>query len=401
MSKWPRVRLDTVAAIRSSRRVLKNDWRSEGVPFYRGREVTSLSTLGKVDPDLFIDVSLYEELRASSGVPAVGDLLVTAIGTIGNAFVIDSDAPFYFKDASVLWLSPQDALDSRYCGHWFKSDDFRDQVSRGNGATVDTLTLDALRSMTIPFPPLDEQKRIVAKLDEVSHFMRSLGKIHQERLQALEPLFIKLIDESLERLPREISHQPLGSVAGLVRGPFGGSLKKSMFVASGFAVYEQQHAISGDVQSHRYFISEEKYNSMHRFAVAEDDLLMSCSGTIGKIARIHATSPPGVINQALLKVTPSPLMRSEFLARMMQGSRFQEFVRGGAAGSAMQNVAAMSEIRGFSVPIPSLETQDSIIHKLKKAETEIAHLRNNRQRRESDEFLMASRIQFNILCGAA
>ena len=47
----------------------------------------------------------------------------------------------------------------------------------------------------------------------------------------------------------------LGEVCDLVRGPFGGSLKKEIFVDDGYAVYEQNHAIYGKFEF-RYFITE-------------------------------------------------------------------------------------------------------------------------------------------------
>ena len=99
---------------------------------------------------------------------------------------------------------------------------------------------------------------------------------------------------------------PFGHVAankhGLVRGPFGGSLKKEIFVESGYLVYEQSHAISGGYDSSRYFVTEEKYRDMERFQVYPDDLIISCSGTIGRVFLIPPKAPTGVINQALLKI---------------------------------------------------------------------------------------------------
>ena len=71
----------------------------------------------------------------------------------------------------------------------------------------------------------------------------------------------------------------------MVRGPFGGNFKKENFIKNGYAVYEQQHAISNKF-NFRYFIDKNKFNSMKRFSVKANDLIMSCSGTMGKVAII-------------------------------------------------------------------------------------------------------------------
>jgi len=96
----------------------------------------------------------------------------------------------------------------------------------------------------------------------------------------------------------------LGEVCNFVRGPFGGSLKKSCFQSEGYAVYEQQHAINNQFSDFRYYVDNEKFTEMLRFEVFPGDLIMSCSGTMGKIAIVPEKSPKGIINQALLKLTP-------------------------------------------------------------------------------------------------
>ena len=71
--------------------------------------------------------------------------------------------------------------------------------------------------------------------------------------------------------------------SGLKRGPFGGAIKKEIFVARGYKIYEQQHAINGDFEFGRYFIEERKFKELQSFAVRPHDLIVSCSGTMGAL----------------------------------------------------------------------------------------------------------------------
>jgi type I restriction enzyme, S subunit len=116
----------------------------------------------------------------------------------------------------------------------------------------------------------------------------------------------------------------LGSLCDFVRGPFGGSLKKSCFRASGYAVYEQQHAIYDQFEDIRYFIDEPKYREMKRFELSPGDLIMSCSGTMGKVAIVPNGIPKGIINQALLKLSPGEDILAEFLKYWMSSPNFQD-----------------------------------------------------------------------------
>ena len=109
----------------------------------------------------------------------------------------------------------------------------------------------------------------------------------------------------------------LGDVCRSVRGPFGGSLKKSVFVADGYAVYEQSHAIYEQFEEIRYFVEDDKFREMQRFEIHSNDLIMSCSGTMGKVAIVPEGIRRGIINQALLKLSPSSAISSHFLKYWM------------------------------------------------------------------------------------
>ena len=98
---WCWCRLKSIVNVVSARRVHQSDWRSEGVPFYRAREIGKLADTGSVENELFITEALYTEF-SSSGVPHPGDLMVTAVGTLGKTYIVKDSDRFYYKDASVI-----------------------------------------------------------------------------------------------------------------------------------------------------------------------------------------------------------------------------------------------------------------------------------------------------------
>jgi type I restriction enzyme S subunit len=87
------------------------------------------------------------------------------------------------------------------------------------------------------------------------------------------------------------------------RGPFGSALTKSIFVKSGYKVYEQYCPINDDCSFVRYYITPEKFEELKSFEVRAGDYLISCSGvTLGRITRVPENFEEGIINQALLRV---------------------------------------------------------------------------------------------------
>lgn len=196
MTGWTRTKIEELFNVGSSKRVLKTDWKTSGIPFYRGREITSLCRYGAVDNELYITPEHYDDLKKKYGVPVAGDIMITAIGTIGNTHIVRSADKFYFKDASVLWLSKRAEVDSTFINYWLKSEYFSSQLDANNGATVDTLTIKKLQSVEIDLPPPPVQKAIVAKLDELITHTIKLSELHKTKSSSFNALKQSLLQQA-------------------------------------------------------------------------------------------------------------------------------------------------------------------------------------------------------------
>jgi type I restriction enzyme S subunit len=152
---------------------------------------------------------------------------------------------------------------------------------------------------------------------------------------------------------------------GIVRGPFGGMLKKDTFVTSGFKVYEQQNAIYKSSEIGSYFVDRSKYAEMHRFSVSPGDFIISCSGTIGRIFQIPPDAPQGVINQALLKLTTDDeVVYDRYFYILFEWDKFQIRIIDSTQGGAMKNLVGMDVFRTITVVLPPLSEQRAIAEAL-------------------------------------
>jgi type I restriction enzyme S subunit len=148
---------------------------------------------------------------------------------------------------------------------------------------------------------------------------------------------------------------------GLVRGPFGGTLKKDVLVSAGKKVYEQKNAIQHDATIGSYFIDEAKFRELQRFALAPGDFIVSCAGTIGRIFRVPADAQPGVINQALLKLrTDDSVVLSDYFYHYFRWGSFQQRIVDNTHGGAMQNLVGMPLFRSVELARPPLPEQRAI-----------------------------------------
>ena len=224
--------------------------------------------------------------------------------------------------------------------------------------------MDAVLDFEFLLPPLPEQHRIISTLDEAFVGITT-AKAHAEKnLKNARALFDSHLEAVFSQRGEGWGERPFNDVCAFVRGPFGGSLTKSIFVTEGYAVYEQQHAIYNQFNQIRYFVDEVKFREMKRFELFPNDLIMSCSGTMGRVAVVPEGIKPGIINQALLKLTPNAKASSLYLKMWMESEAFQDALAVYSGGAAIQNVASVKVLKEIKVPLPSTEEQRRIVEKI-------------------------------------
>jgi type I restriction enzyme S subunit len=162
----------------------------------------------------------------------------------------------------------------------------------------------------------------------------------------------------------------LGS-RGYVRGPFGSALRRPELVSAGVPVYEQQHAIAG-IRHFRFFVDEEKYESLKRFTVRPNDVIISCSGTVGRVSLIGPHDPAGIISQALLILRPDvEVIDPHFLYYFLSSRRGYNSLVDVSTGSVQVNLAKRSIIENTDVPLPPLGKQKAIAAILRNLDDKI------------------------------
>ena len=159
-----------------------------------------------------------------------------------------------------------------------------------------------------------------------------------------------------------------GEVGLFKKGPFGSALTKSMFVPkspNAIKVYEQQHAIKKNPTLGTYYISKEYFDEkMNGFEVKGGDIIISCAGTIGETYVMPDEIEPGIINQALMRVTLVPSINKRFFQYYFDSS-LKSSARAGN-GSAIVNIPPFDVIKNWCFPLAPIEEQERIVARLDK-----------------------------------
>jgi len=242
------------------------------------------------------------------------------------------------------------------------------------GATIPHISRSALESIPLPTVGFDDQVRIAHLLCKVEALITQRKQHLQQLDDLLKSVFLGMFGDPVrnekgwptKKLPEFV----LPGKNSLKRGPFGGALKKEIFVETGYLVYEQNHALNNDYSFERYFVTEEKYQELIDFRVVPGDVLISCSGVyLGKLSIVPAEAKPGIINQALLKVSLDPQkIQHKFFVHVFASPQFKEKFIPSNRGGAIPNLPPMSVMKEIPFIYPPLELQDKFVKFSEKVE---------------------------------
>ena len=334
----------------------------QGIPFLT---VKDCSNDGHIDLIGCSHITGDEFAKAEKGnsAPKRGDVLFSKDGTVGKVYVVDTRETFAVLSSLAILRPDASRLDASYFGWVLKTDSCLDQASQSKtGSAIRRIILKDLRRVRFPLPPLDKQKRIAAILDAADALRAKRREALAQLDTLLQSTFLDMFGDPVVN-PMEWEERHLPDLVSkrkhaLKRGPFGGALKKEIFVPEGFKVYEQKNVIYDDFDIGSYFIKKSDYERLVPFKVSSNNLLISCSGTIGSIAAAPVDAAPGVMNQALLKIDlDESIMLNSFFLSLWRSQSFEDQVLGMTHGTGMKNMKSMNELKGINFIVPPIDLQ--------------------------------------------
>ncbi|MDC4568985.1 restriction endonuclease subunit S [Acinetobacter baumannii] len=265
-------------------------------------------------------------------------------------------------NVALIKVTPKGNILKDFAWHYLRNDRlFKhiDKLSRRTSGQTG-VDLNELENYPIQLPPLAEQQKIAQALTDADDYISALEKLIEKKKMIKEGLLSELFKKESEWNAYAIEDLVLPN-NGLVRGPFGGALKKEDFVNEGYKVYEQKNAIYKNSELGTYYINKNKYRKLIRFAVRSDDLILSCSGTIGKIYRIPSNFEKGVINQALLIIRINQtIIDLDYFEHYFNRQDFQTSIIDDTQGGAMKNLVGMPIFKKKIIYCPDMNKQKEI-----------------------------------------
>jgi type I restriction enzyme S subunit len=365
--EWNIKKIGNIAELTSSKRVYLTDYVESGIPFYRGKEITELKS-GRIPNDiLYITESSYEGFKEKFGVPQKDDLLITAVGTLGNVLRIKDETKFYFKDGNLIWFRKITEFSSFL---EIALDVYKSEIEKTSiGSTQRALTMAELRKLNFPFPSLEEQQKIASFLSAVDEKIQQLSRkkelLEQYKKGVMQQLFsgkLRFKDENGNDYA-DWEEKKLGEIGSVISGL---TYSPDDINEDGVLVLR-----SSNVQSRKLSFHDNVYVKTPAYNPVELNDILICVRNGSK----HLIGKNTIINKETVGVAFGAFMsvyRSKynlFLFHYFDTDEYKNEVHKNL-GATINSING-SDLKKFKIPFPSIEEQQKIANFLSNIDAKI------------------------------
>jgi len=358
---WIIKQISEFSDLLSSRRIFENDYVSTGIPFYRGTEISLLIDGKDFENKYFITREKYDSIKRQYGAPKRDEILITAVGTLANVYLIGDDKEFYFKDGNLIWLRNINNIDIRYFATQLRN--YRQNIiNNAIGSSQKALTIVVLKETLIPLPPTKaEQRAIATALSDTEALIQSLEKLIAKKRNIKQGAMQKLLKPKEGWVVKK-----LGEIGEIITGNTPPTEVKAYWNGNVPWITPTDISLKKDI-----FYSEREITALGLKVarkVPPNTLLVTCIASIGKNAILKRA---GSCNQQINAIIPNSSNNVEFLYYMVENSKQYLLSKAGITATNIISKKDFSEIT-FSIPLLAEQTRIATI--LSDMDAEIAAL---------------------------
>jgi type I restriction enzyme S subunit len=393
---WITTQLNTISEIilGQSPPSLTYNKKKEGLPFYQGK-----LEFGDIYPTPRIWCNSPKKVAEK------GDVLISVRAPVGPTNICQEKSCI---GRGLAAIRPLGSISSFFLLYLLRAYE-GDIAGKSTGTTFGAITGDKLKMLELCLPPLNEQKRIVSKLEElftkldagIEALKKTQLLLKQYRQSVLKYAFEGKLTETwrkkyhgelkpvsltltknLERkkekgmdlsklpnLPDSWQWTTINDLAddsnnAIKAGPFGSSLKKEIYSTRGYKIYGQEQVIRGDPYYGHYYINKKHYESLKSCSVKPNDVLISLVGTIGKSLILPEDAEPGIINPRIVKISfNNRLIKPSYFKYYLDSNSVKELFSIVSHGGTMK-ILNLTILKELPIPLPPISEQEKLLKKI-------------------------------------
>ena len=325
----------------------------DGLPFFQGK-----ADFGELYPSIRVYCSQPTKIAEKD------DILLSVRAPVGPTNLAPCRVCI---GRGLTAIRPSEVLLTRYVLLFFRY--FEAQLaSKGTGTTFKAITQDVVKNLEIPIPPIPEQERIVARIEELFSQLDAGVEMLKKTKAQLAVYRQAVLKEAFDSATEDCRMLPIAEILtktrkGMSTGPFGTMIKKSDHKASGVPMLGIESIGKGQfIDGNKIYVTPEKAEELKAFILKAGDIIISRSGTVGEICAVPERAEGALLSTNLMRVSlDKSIIRSDYFIALFQSKgivldQIKELCKGSTRDFLNQTI-----LKQIVFPVPSIEKQSEIV----------------------------------------
>lgn len=325
----------------------------EGLPFFQGK-----ADFGNLYPSIRVFCSKPTKIAEKN------DILLSVRAPVGPTNLAPCKVCI---GRGLTAIRPSAELVTRYVLLFFKY--YEGQLAaKGTGTTFKAITQDVVKNLEIPVPPLSEQERIVARIEELFSQLDAGVETLKKTKTQLALYRQAVLKEAFDSAEKDSKMLPIHEILtktrkGMSTGPFGTMIGKSDHKTSGVPMLGIENIGRGEfVDGNKIYVTEEKAKELNSFLLKAGDIIISRSGTVGEICAVPERAEGTLLSTNLMRVSlDNAIIRSDYFIALFQSKgivldQIKKLCKGSTRDFLNQTI-----LKQIIFPVPSIEKQAEIV----------------------------------------
>ncbi|MDN3489151.1 MULTISPECIES: restriction endonuclease subunit S [unclassified Pseudoalteromonas] len=361
--EWKRIKLGELCRIelgKTPSRSNKSYWDESKV---NNNIWLSIADLPLSDKSIMLDSKEYISNAGAELCKIVpkGTLIVSFKLSLGRLAVTGRD--LYTNEAiAALYIHDKQKIDQNYLSWYLTFFDW--DAAAGSDIKVKGKTLNKakLKEIEIVVPPIPEQKRIVAILDQVFADIEQARAKTEQNLKNARELFESYLQQVFSQRGGGWVESTLGEVTGgIYTGPFGSLLHKSDYIENGIPLVNPAHITALGIEvDNRKTVSKETAERLSSYIMEKGDVVIGRRGEMGRCALVTSQESGFLCGTGSFFIKSSSRCDSGYLVRYLRSASCVARLEKIAGGAVMPNLSN-KDLSNFAILLPPIEKQIEIL----------------------------------------
>ena len=352
---WEWKKLGKIAKLQNGFAFKSKLFVNDGLPIVRIKNIKNEKVL--LDDVVYFNVEDYGKKLDSYQIKKNDILIAMSGATTGKIGLYDTEEISYLNQRVGLFRIENSNLRSYL--FYFLSTQIEKNLELSLGAAQPNLSTEQINNIELPLPPFEEQKRIVAKLDNLFAKIDKAIALHQKNIDEVNVFMASVLNDVFVELEEKYEKLFLNDVSTFQNGF---AFKSNEFNTTGNGLQVIRIGNVLDINKNQVFI--EKRKEFEKYLLKENDIVISMTGTRGKKDYLFVrviTSNDSYLNQRVGKISNKNNSNYMYLYYFLQSNYFRDKIFEFETGTVNQGNISSKDILNTKIPLPNMQVQQKVV----------------------------------------